>query len=79
MKTGNSDSEIMQRELFMKFIFNFIFFGILFYIIAVNFPEAFRTLVSWADAIVTFIRETFHVIVEKIGTSGQTPLLPPPA
>jgi hypothetical protein len=60
----------------MKFIFNFIFFGILFYIIAVNFPEAFKTLVSWADGIVSFFKEAFHVLWEKLGTMSQN--LPPP-
>lgn len=50
----------------MRFIFNFIFFGILFYLIYVYFPDPFHMLVSWADAIVTFAKETFHVVVEKV-------------
>ena len=40
----------------MRFIFNFIFFGILFYVIWLMFPDAFKTLVSWADQIVLFIK-----------------------
>lgn len=50
----------------MRFIFNFIFFGILFYLIAIYFPEPFHTLVSWADAIVSFVKETFNAIMDKI-------------
>jgi hypothetical protein len=68
---------LLCKELFMRFIFNFIFFGILFYVIAVNFPEAFKTLVSWADGIVTFFRETFQVLMDRLGTMSHTP--PPPS
>lgn len=60
----------------MRFIFNFIFFGILFYLISIYFPEPFHTLVSWADAIVSFVKETFHVLLDKISAMGQT--TPPP-
>ena len=55
----------------MRFIFNFIFFGILFYLIYVYFPEPFHTLVSWADAIVTFAKETFNALLERIQGAGH--------
>ncbi len=58
----------------MKFIFNFIFFGVLFYLIYVYFPEPFHTLVSWADSIVTFVKDMFHLLMTKIGS----PAIPPP-
>lgn len=62
----------------MRFIFNFIFFGILFYLISVYFPEPFHTLVSWADSIVSFVKELFHMLMERISSSGAPPALPPP-
>ncbi len=61
----------------MKFIFNFIFFGVLFYLIFVYFPEPFHTLVSWADSLVSFIKDMFHLLMEKIGTNPP-PVTPPP-
>ena len=41
----------------MRFILNFFFFGLLFYLIYLFFPEAFHTLVSWADRTVEFLKE----------------------
>lgn len=41
----------------MRFIFNFLFFGILFYLIWMFFPDAFLKLVSWADSIVAFFKD----------------------
>lgn len=41
----------------MRFIWNFIFFGILFYLIWWLFPDAFMTLVSWANHVVNFLRD----------------------
>jgi len=41
----------------MRFIINFLFFGILFYLIWIYFPDAFKTLVSWADQVVVFFRD----------------------
>ncbi|MBA3236977.1 MAG: hypothetical protein H0T62_01325 [Parachlamydiaceae bacterium] len=63
----------------MKFIFNFIFFGILFFLIATYFPEPFQTLVSWAQSLVNFIKETFSLLMEKISTMSNSPppSLPP--
>jgi hypothetical protein len=43
----------------MRFIFNFFFFGILFYLIWMFFPDAFLTLISWADHIVAFFKDLF--------------------
>lgn len=33
----------------MKFLFRFVFFGLLFYSISLHFPEAFERLVFWAE------------------------------
>lgn len=53
----------------MRFILNFIFFGILFYVIYLYFPEAFHTLVSWAGAVVNFLKDIALLIWSKIGTA----------
>lgn len=49
----------------MRFILNFIFFGVLFYAIYVAFPDAFHTLVSWADKIYEFLRVILLQLLEK--------------
>jgi len=35
----------------LRFLFNFILFGLLFYVIWKFFPEAFTQLVSWVEAL----------------------------
>lgn len=59
----------------LRFIANFILFGVLFYLIATYFPDQFQTLIHWAEAIVNFVKDTAHMIMEKLG-SGTT--APPP-
>lgn len=51
----------------MRFIFNFFFFGLLFYLIYLFFPEAFTTLVSWANQVVAFLKETFQSLYDRFG------------
>lgn len=50
----------------MRFIFNFIFFGILFYLIWMFFPDAFLRLVSWADQIVAFFKDLIMGLWSKV-------------
>jgi hypothetical protein len=50
----------------MKFIWNFFFFGILFYLIWLVFPDTFMTLVSWANQIVAFFKELIVGVVDKV-------------
>jgi hypothetical protein len=50
----------------MRFIFNFIFFGILFYVIWLIFPDAFKVLVSWADHVVLFLKNLILGIWNKL-------------
>lgn len=50
----------------MKFLFNFVFFGVLFYVIYLFFPEAFRVLVSWADSAYQLIRDLGLMVYKKI-------------
>ena len=49
----------------MRFILNFFFFGILFYLIWMFFPEAFKTLISWADEVVAFFKGLIQSAAEK--------------
>ena len=41
----------------LRFLFNFVLFGVLFYAIYLLFPDAFTTLVSWADSLYNIIRD----------------------
>lgn len=50
----------------MRFIFNFILFGIIFYLLYVFFPDAFSTLVSWANKTFDFLKEFFMSSAAKI-------------
>lgn len=63
----------------MRFILNFIFFGILFFLIYLYFPEAFQTLVSWANSVYEFFRDIILSISDKLGHKPEpTPEPPPP-
>lgn len=60
----------------MRFIFYFIFFGLLFYIISLYFPEAFQTLVSWAAKVYNFLHDLVVGIVDKLNALLNTPKTP---
>jgi hypothetical protein len=53
----------------MRFILNFFFYGLLFFLIYLFFPEAFNTLVSWANETYIFLRD---FIQKAIGTVKET-------
>ncbi len=58
----------------MRFILNFFFFGILFYLIWMFFPDSFKTLVSWADQVVAFFKSLISTAAEKVNhTPAETP------
>ena len=57
----------------MRFILNFILFGILFYLIYLFFPEAFNTLVSWANKTYAFLQESFNQISHKVQSQPDRP------
>jgi hypothetical protein len=64
----------------MRFIFNFFFFGILFYLIWMFFPDAFLTLVSWADHVVAFFRDLIMGVADKVQhAKPSTPAAPVPS
>lgn len=50
----------------MRFILNFIFFGVLFYAIYLAFPDVFFTMVGWANKIYEFLKEIFIQLSDKI-------------
>lgn len=53
----------------LRFIFNFFLFGLLFYLIYLFFPEAFQTLVSWANHTYEFFKDLFMQISARIQSS----------
>jgi len=53
----------------MRFILNFFIFGFIFFLISVYFPEAFKTLVGWAEAAFTFVVDGLSSLFSK----GSTP------
>ena len=57
----------------MRFILNFIFFGILFYVLWIYFPDVFHTLQGWAASTVEFFKHLFQVIMEKLNSMSATP------
>lgn len=53
----------------MRFIFNFFFFGLLFFLIYIFLPDTFHTLVSWATSAYEFIRGFVQELTQKYHTS----------
>lgn len=50
----------------MRFILNFIFYGVLFYLIYLAFPDAFFKMVSWAQAIAEFIHDLYMQLAARV-------------
>lgn len=63
----------LNLEQYMRFILNFIFYGILFYAIYLAFPEAFMKLVSWANTIYEFLRDIFVQLWARLQELRGTP------
>ena len=56
----------------MRFIWNFILFGVVFFLIHKFFPEAFNTLVSWVDHGYEWVVQAVTALVAKIqGTTNN--------
>lgn len=62
----------------LRFLFNFIFFGLLFFIIWQFFPDFFQKLVAWATAVVQFIENLVTMLIEKVNSMSGHPSTPPP-
>ena len=56
----------------MRFIFNFIFFGLLFFIIWHYFPDVFTTLVSWASKTFDFLKELANELIDKFNHTPKS-------
>lgn len=50
----------------MRFIFNFIFFGLLFYAIYYFFPDAFGKLLTWTRDLFDYIKAFFQQIFSNV-------------
>ena len=57
----------------MRFIFNFFFFGFIFYLIWLFFPDAFHTLEGWAGAVYEFFKGIIENISNKAAHTTPTP------
>lgn len=56
----------------MRFILNFIFYGFLFYIIWLFFPDAFNKLVSWVTQAYEFLRDLVMQVIAKFNHSTES-------
>jgi hypothetical protein len=53
--------------MIIRFLIQFVLYGLLFYAIWVFFPDAFATLVSWASTLAGYLREVWIRIRELTG------------
>ena len=61
----------------LRFVLNFILFGLLFYAIWYFFPDVFNKMVSGAKEVFDYIKNLFQNISEK--TQQPAPATPPSA
>jgi len=52
----------------IRFLFNFILFGALFYLIWHFFPDTFNVLVSWVKAIIDFVQQAVLNIYHQVSS-----------
>lgn len=52
----------------MRFVLNFIIFGLLFYLLWIYQPDLFKILVSIAANVVAFIRSFIQRVIEGVDT-----------
>lgn len=50
----------------MRFLFNFVLFGLIYFAIYYYFPDAFHTLVEWVAKIFDFLKDVITALVEKL-------------
>lgn len=55
----------------MKFVFNFIFYGFIYYMIWRNFPVVIETFVAWADSISELVIELWGLAMSKFASLTQ--------
>lgn len=56
----------------MRFIFNFFFYGLLFYLISRFLPETFDTLVSWVNSVYDVLQDLVLWAVERVQSLAQS-------
>jgi hypothetical protein len=56
----------------MRFIWNFFFFGFIFYLIWLFFPDAFQTLISWANYLYGFLHDLVLKAIERFSGHSST-------
>lgn len=67
-----------QGEVSMiRFFFNFVFFGVLFYAIWLFFPETFATLTGWAGKIYEVVVDTATALIDYVSELTK-PSVPQP-
>jgi hypothetical protein len=59
--------------LIIRFIFNFILFGLLFYFIWTFFPDAFQTLVTWISKIADLLVDLGRWVVSWVQDITKRP------
>lgn len=52
----------------IRFIINFILFGLLFYALWLFFPDGFAKLTSWAGAIFSYLQDLFNQFSGRLRT-----------
>ncbi len=64
----------------VRFILNFVLFGILFYAIYAAFPDIFFKMVSWANKFYDVLKDFFFMVSDKINEMirPKGPQTPPP-
>lgn len=63
----------------MRFIFNFIFYGFLFFLIWHFFPDAFLKLVGWAEQAFEWLSGAIIQLMDKVpSTPPSNPVIPEP-
>ena len=61
----------------MRFLLNFFFYGLLFFLIYLFFPEAFNTLVSWANETYIFLRDLIQQAIGSVKEAKKEDLPAP--
>lgn len=56
----------------IRFLFNFILFGLLFYALWVFFPDAFNKLTSWAAGLFTYISDFVERVTHDLNKKPET-------
>jgi len=59
--------------ILVRFLFNFVLFGVLFFLIAQHFPDFFATLASWVQSIVEILQKLGTELYNKVVQTAHEP------